>query len=151
MSNGLLLDTNIISIFSPDQKEKPSEEIRTWFREQGEADILYLSAMTIAEIERGMRSLHRRGGTEQAKRLNAWLDFILESFGDRILNVDPVVARIIGALEGAATAKGRHPGLGDVVIAATAKAYGLTVITKSVKHFAPIGVAVDLPAAFRPQ
>lgn len=151
MSNGLLIDTNIISLFSPDQKEKPSDAVKGWFHEQGAADTLYLSAMTIAEIEKGMRSLHRRGGIERAKRLNAWLDFIVESFGDRILNVDPIVARIAGALEDAATAKGRHPGLGDVIIAATAKAYDLTVITANLKHFIPLGVACDLPAVFRPE
>lgn len=150
MSNGLLIDTNIISLFSPDQKEKPSDAVKAWFHEQGAADALYLSAITIAEIEKGMRSLHRRGGIERAKRLNTWLDFIVESFGDRILNVDPIVARIAGALEDAATAKGRHPGLGDVIIAATAKAYNLTVITANLKHFIPLGVACDLPAVFRP-
>ncbi|MFT4001531.1 MAG: hypothetical protein QM684_14930 [Rhizobium sp.] len=78
-----------------------------------------MAAMTVAEIEKGMRSLHRRGGVDRAKRLNAWLDFMLESFRDRILNMDPVVARIVGAIGDAANAKGQHPGLGDVVIAAT--------------------------------
>lgn len=151
MSNGLLIDTNIISLFSPDQTLTPSDAVKGWFHEQGAADALYLSTMTIAEIEKGMRSLHRRGGIERAKRLNAWLDFIVDSFGDRILTVDPVVARIAGALEDAATAKGRHPGLADVIIAATAKAYGLTVITSNLKHFTPLGVAVDLPAVFKYQ
>lgn len=150
MSNGLLIDTNIISLFSPDQKEKPSDAVKAWFHEQGAADALYLSAMTVAEIEKGMRSLHRRGGIERAKRLNAWLNFIVDYYGDRVLNVDPVVARIAGALEDTATAKGRHPGLGDVIIAATAKAYDLTVITANLKHFIPLGVACDLPAVFRP-
>lgn len=150
MSNGLLIDTNIISLFSPDQKEKPSDAVKVWFHEQGAADSLYLSAMTIAEIEKGMRSLHRRGGIERAKRLNAWLDFVVDSFGDRILNIDPIVARIAGALEDAAMAKGRHPGLGDVIIAATAKAYDLTVITANLKHFIPLGVACDLPAVIHP-
>lgn len=150
MSNGLLIDTNIICVFSPDQKEKPSDDVKAWFHEQGEGDTLYLSTMTIAEIEKSTRSLHRRGGTERAKRLNAWLDFIVESFDDRILDVDPIVARIAGALEDAAIAKGRHPGLGDVIIAATAKAYDLTVITANMKHFIPLGVACDLPAIFKP-
>ena len=71
MNNGFLLDTNIISKFSPDQKEKPSETLQAWFRQQGEADALYMSAMTVAEIEKGMRNLQRRGGGERAKRLNA--------------------------------------------------------------------------------
>ena len=150
MSSGFLLDTNIISKFAPG-KTTPSDTVKAWFHEQGEADALYLSAMTISEIEKGMRSLHRRGGADRAMRLNAWLDFIVESFGDRILNVDPVVARIAGVLEDEAESKGRHPGLGDVVIAATARAYDLIVITENLKHFMPLGVPVDLPAAFRPE
>lgn len=145
MNNGFLLDTNIISRFSPDQKEKPSEALRAWFHEQGEANALYMSAMTVAEIERGMRSLHRRGGVDRAKRLNAWLDFMLESFGDRILSMDPIVARIVGAVDDAATAKGQHPGLGDVIIASTARAYDLTVVTENIKHFEPLGVKVERP------
>ncbi|MBY5912817.1 plasmid stabilization protein [Rhizobium leguminosarum bv. trifolii] len=143
-----LLDTNIISKFAPG-KASPSDPVRAWFREQGEADALFLSALSIAEIEKGMRSLHRRGGIERAKRLSAWLDFITDSFGDRILPMDTVVARIVGALEDAAESQGRHPGLGDLIIAATARAYDLTVITENLRHFQPLDVAVDLPAAFR--
>ncbi|MGO7167280.1 type II toxin-antitoxin system VapC family toxin [Rhizobium leguminosarum] len=143
-----LLDTNIISKFAPG-KASPSDPVRAWFREQGEADALFLSALTVAEIEKGMRSLHRRGGIERAKRLSTWLDFVTESFGDRILPMDTVVARIVGVLEDEAESHGRHPGLGDLIIAATARAYDLTVITENLRHFQPLDVAVDLPAAFR--
>ncbi|MGR8922892.1 PIN domain-containing protein [Rhizobium leguminosarum] len=143
-----LLDTNIISKFAPG-KASPSDPVRAWFREQGEADALFLSALTVAEIEKGMRSLHRRGGIERAKRLSVWLDFITDSFGDRILPMDTLVARIVGALEDGAESQGRHPGLGDLIIAATARAYDLTVITENLRHFQPLDVAVDLPAAFR--
>ncbi|MCW1754621.1 type II toxin-antitoxin system VapC family toxin [Rhizobium acaciae] len=143
-----LLDTNIISKFAPG-KVAPSDPVRAWFHEQGEADALFLSALSVAEIEKGMRSLHRRGGIERAKRLSAWLDFITESFGDRILPMDTVVARIVGALEDEAESQGRHAGLGDLIIAATARAYDLTVITENLQHFQPLDVAVDLPAAFR--
>jgi predicted nucleic acid-binding protein len=150
LSSGFLLDTNIISKFAPD-KTAPSDAVRAWFHQQGEADVLYLSAMTISEIEKGMRSLHRRGGFDRAQRLAAWLDFIITSFDDRILNMDPVVARIAGALEDEAESRGRHPGLGDVIIAATARAYDLIVITENLKHFVSLGVPVDLPAAFKPE
>ncbi|OLP57609.1 plasmid stabilization protein [Rhizobium rhizosphaerae] len=149
MNDGLLIDTSVISLLSPDRKEKLSDAVKAWFHEQGAADALYLSAMTIAEIEKGMRSLHCRGGIERAKRLNEWLDLLVDSFADRILTVDPIVARIAGALEDAATAEGRHPGLGDILIAATAKAYGLTVVTANLMHFLPLGVDCDLPAVFR--
>lgn len=147
MSSGFLIDTNIIPLFSPDRKQAPSEAVKVWFREQGNA--IYLSTITLAEIEKGLRSLHRRGGMERAQRLSVWLDSITETFGDRILPVDPVVARIAGALDDSATASGLHPGLGDILVAATAQAYRLTVITANLKHFRPLGVACDFPDAFR--
>lgn len=147
MSNGFLIDTNIISLFSPDRKQAPSEAMRMWFRNEGEG--LYVSAITLAEIEKGLRRLHRRGGFERAQRLSDWLDSITETFGDHILPVDPIVARIAGGLDDAATASGGHPGLADILIAATAKAYGLTVITANLRHFMPLGVACDFPEALR--
>ena len=147
LSSGFLIDTNIISLFSPDRKQAPSEAVKVWFREQSE--VLYVSAITLAEIEKGLRGLHRRGGLERAKSLSVWLDSITETFDDRILPVDPVVARIAGALDDAATASGMHPGLGDILVAATAQAYELTVITANLKHFRPLGVACDFPEAFR--
>lgn len=143
-----LLDTNIISRFAPD-KVPLSDAIRIWFHNQGEADALFLSAMSVSEIEKGIRSLHRRGGTERAKRLSDWLDFIMDSFSDRILPMDTVVARIAGALEDDALSKGHNPGLGDIIIAATARAYDLTVITENLRHFQPLDVSADLPAIFR--
>lgn len=147
MSSGFLIDTNIISLFSPDRKQRPSEVVKVWLREN--EDVLYVSAITLAEIEKGLRSLNRRGGIDRAQRLSAWLDLITETFADHILPVDPVVARIAGGLDDVATASGAHPGLADILIAATGKAYGLTVITANLRHFTPLGVACDFPEAFR--
>ncbi|MBX5147507.1 type II toxin-antitoxin system VapC family toxin [Rhizobium lentis] len=145
-----LLDTNIISKFAPG-KVPPSDPVRAWFHEQGESDALFLSALSVAEIEKGMRSLHRRGGIERAKRLSTWLNSITDTFGDRILPMDTVVARIVGALKDEAESKGCHPDLGDLIIAATARAYDLTVVIENLRHFQPLDVPVDLPAAFRPE
>lgn len=117
--------------------------------QQGEADALFLSAMTVAEVERGLRSLHRRGGLERAKRLSLWLDFITTTFDDRILPMDTVVARIAGFMEDEARGNGQNPGLGDIIIAATARAYDLTVITENLRQFEPLDVPVNLPAFFR--
>lgn len=148
MSNGFLLDTNILSRLAPD-KPLPSEATRTWFHVQGEADTLHLSAMSIAEIQKGIAHLVRKGAVDRAKRLNGWLSSLSENFEDRILPMDVVVARIVGAMEDVANSKGRHPGLGDLIIAATAQAYRLTVITENLKHFVPLGVSADLPAPLR--
>ena len=148
MSNGFLLDTNIISKFAPG-KSAPSTEVRAWFHEQGENDSLYLSAMTIAEIEQGLRSLHRRGAVERASKLQFWLESITEHFGDRVLSMDSIVARLVGALADSASSKGHNPGVSDLIIAATAKAYDLTVITENLKHFSPLAIEVDLPQCVR--
>ena len=149
MTNGFLIDTNIISIFSPDRKLAAWEAARLWFHAQGEAETLYLSAITIAEIEKGLRGLHRRGGLERARRLNGWLDTVVATFSDRILPVDAVVARHLGKLEDASMAKGHHPGLADLIVAATAKAYGLALVTRNVRHFTPLDVDCVLPDALR--
>lgn len=149
LTDGFLLDTNIISIFSPDRKIPVPGSAREWMHEQGEAGTLHLSAVTIAEIEKGLRRLHRRGGVERARRLNGWLDMVVDSFAERILPLDAVVARHLGKLEDAALAKGHHPGLSDLIMAATAKAYGLAVVTRNLKHFAPLTVDCVLPEALQ--
>ena len=143
--SGYLLDTDVISKFAPDRPEI-SSELETWMRRQGEADGLFLSAMTIAEIEKGIRGLERRGSAERSARLRQWLEGILSSFGDRILPMDANVALIVGEIEDDARSRGRHPGLGDIVIAATAKTFGLIVVTENIRHFEPLGVAVERPA-----
>ncbi|WCJ63376.1 type II toxin-antitoxin system VapC family toxin [Agrobacterium tumefaciens] len=148
MSNGFLLDTNIISRFAPD-KPIPSEATRTWFHVQGEADALYLSAMTVAEIQKGIGYLVRKGAVDRANRLNGWLSSLTGNFGDRILPMDVAVARVAGAMEDVANSKGRHPGLADLIIAATAQVYNLTVTTENLKHFIPLGIQVNLPASLQ--
>jgi toxin FitB len=142
--SGYILDTNVISKFAPD-RPAPAEELKAWMREQGEADLLYLSAMTLAEIEKAIRSLQRRGSTEKASRLRQWLEGIIASFDDRILPMDIAVALAAGGIEDEAAVQGRHPGLGDVIIAATAKSRGLTVVTENIRHFEPLGGAAERP------
>jgi predicted nucleic acid-binding protein len=142
--SGFLLDTNVISKFAPD-KPMPSAALQTWMVEQGATDALYLSAMTISEVEKGLRQLHRKGATARSIRLHQWLESIVTMFDDRILSFDTTVARIAGAIEDAAIGKGRHPGQADVIIAATAEAYGLTVVTENMKHFGLLGVKIERP------
>lgn len=63
--------------------------------------------------------------------------------------MDIVVALTVGEIEDEAVGKGRHPGLGDVIIAATAKSFDLIVVAENIQHFEPLGVAVELPAGSR--
>jgi len=141
---GYLLDTNVISKFAPD-RPAPSTALVNWMREKGETDELFLSVMTIAEIRKGIKSLGRRGSTKKAANLQRWFDGILSTFDDRILFMDVAIALAAGEIEDLATSVGHAPGLGDVIIAATAQANGLIVVTENIRHFQPLGIGVEAP------
>jgi len=125
--------------------DKPvlEQHVKDWLRAQ--ADALYLTAVTIAEIEQGICKLRRTGGIERAMRLSEWLDTVLDNLGDRILAFDGRVGRVAGALSDRAQAAGRHPGFADVAIAATAMSHDLMLLTRNGKHFAPLGVTFADP------
>lgn len=102
------------------------------------ADHLYISAVTVAEIEAGIARAVRIGATTKAERLRHWLDAIEHFYAGRILPFDIEAARAAGAILDRARA--HDPGFEDIAIAATAAAHGLTVLTANERHFAPLGV-----------
>ena len=143
MSFRYLLDTSVLSLMAPGRSAlKP--ELSDWLRRR--ADALYLSAVTIAEIEQGICKLRRTGGTERADRLTDWLNALLTTSSNRILPLDGQVGREAGVLSDRALAIGRHPGFADIAIAATASVHGLVLLTQNGRHFAPLGVPVIDPA-----
>ena len=131
-----LLDTNIISEF---QKSQPNEGVLHWVAEHDESE-LYLSVITVMEIEIGVRRLERRDA-ERAHRLQHWLDgAVLEAFQGRILPIDLEVARrcVFNHVPDPAPER-------DALIAATASTHGLTVVTRNEKDFRRLGVPVLNP------
>lgn len=137
MTPDYLLDTSIISLLAPDRPEL-SQDFAKWI--ESRQDRLFLSAITILEIEQGINKLMRAGGRARADRLAEWLNAILDDFGDRVLVIDANVARVAGAMSDAAIAAGEHPGLADVLIGATAKAHSALVLTRNGRHFAALRV-----------
>jgi predicted nucleic acid-binding protein len=135
--SGHLLDASVISELAPDRTAR-REVLADWLRAHGEA--LFVPVIAVAEIEQGIAKLHRKGDEERAVRLSAWLDRLVDGFGERVLAVDAIVARRAGAISDVATAAGDHPGLADVLIAATAAVHGLAVATRNTRHFEPLGV-----------
>lgn len=107
---------------------------------QARSEALYLSVVTLAEIERGIRKLYRSGGSARADRLEIWLQDTIQTFGANILGIDVVLAREIGALSDVAFARGRNPGFEDVAIAATARSRAFTLLTRTLRHFQPLDV-----------
>jgi toxin FitB len=140
---GCLLDTSVISEVAPGRQNHLSQAVADWFVAHDER--LFLPTMAVAELSQGIAKLRRSGGVDRANRLDFWLNGLIEQFGDRILPLDPPVARLAGQMSDAAIAIGRHPGFADIAIAATAQHHGLTLLTRNLKHFQPLGVACADP------
>ncbi len=141
---GYLLDTNILSVLSPTAAQI-SPSFLNWLEQTEARDELFLSVVTIHEIERGIGLLERKGATAKAGNLRLWLDGLILTYGGKILPIDSNVAKISGLLEANAAANGHHPGMADALIAGTAKAHGLTVVTRNVKHFEPFQIDLFVP------
>ncbi|MBV9431704.1 MAG: PIN domain-containing protein, partial [Hyphomicrobiales bacterium] len=103
---------------------------------------LFISAVTVAEIEDVIAKTRREGATRKSRNLAAWLRALIHLYGNRILPFDTPAARIAGALSDRARSQGQAPGLSDIIIAATAKHHGLVVLSRNTRHFAPLGVSV---------
>ncbi|RLP09682.1 type II toxin-antitoxin system VapC family toxin [Propionibacterium australiense] len=133
-----LLDTNVVSeLRKPARRADP--HVRSWVASRRPSD-LYLSVITILEVERGIASLDRRDHI-QAQRLQSWLDEqLLDAFAGRILPIDLAAARRAARLHVPDPRPER-----DALIAATATVNGLTVVTRNTRDFAVLGVAVVNP------
>ena len=136
---GFLIDTNILSHLAPGRKQA-NPGVLSWVRERGNEGEIWISAMSVAEIDQGVRKLQRRGDAARAELLGGWLEELVYVFGEQVLPMDTSVARHLGRLSELVTAKGRHPGLADLVIAATAAAYDLTLVTDNTRHFELLGL-----------
>jgi predicted nucleic acid-binding protein len=134
--SGFLLDTSIISELAPGRLV--ADGLPEWLRANRSS--IFMPVVAVIEIEKGISRLTRAGGSRRAEQLSQWLDRILETFTERVLSLDVITARRAGAMSDEARAKGRDPGLADVMIAAIADIHGLTVATRNLRHFAPLGV-----------
>jgi predicted nucleic acid-binding protein len=131
-----LVDTNIISA-----RHQPA--ILAWM--EAATDRLYLSAITIAEIDSGIAKKRREGAVRQTAMLDEWRQLIVHLYGDRILPFDLVVAAIAGRMIDDSRALGLAPGFADIAIAATAEANGLVLLTRNIRHFERLGITLINP------
>ena len=129
------LDTVVLSEM---RKRQIDRNVRQWMSDRS-AQPLFVSTVTIGEIERGVEAV-RSSDPAFAATLADWLEETIGLYGDRILSVDIAIARLWGRL---AARLGHHNV--DLLIAATALEHGLIVATRNVRHFLPTGVAVENP------
>jgi predicted nucleic acid-binding protein len=141
-----LLDTNIVSLFDPRRSAEATPVIE-WLRAHD--PLLYLSTITLTEIEAGILKLRRERKEARAKQLALLRDGLIADFGDRLLPLDVEVALAVARIAEAArpTVIERT----DLIIAATASVHGLAVLTRNVRHFVPTGVPVIDPTQALPK
>jgi predicted nucleic acid-binding protein len=127
-----LLDTNVVSELRKGRKAQLG--VRTWA--QGlPASSLYLSVISILELEIGILLIARRN-RRQGEILRTWMDrHVLPTFSDHILPVDTAVAQRCAALHVPDPRSDR-----DALIASTALVHGLIVATRNTNDFQPMGV-----------
>lgn len=132
-----LLDTNVLSELR--RRERTHPRVAAW-ADAVHATDLFLSAITVLEIEAGTLMLARRDEAQGAV-LRAWIDGkVLPAFEGRILPVDTAVAQRCARLHVPDPRAER-----DALIAATALVHGLQVVTRNVADFQPMGVALLNP------
>jgi hypothetical protein len=138
-----LVDTNVISATA--RSRTVALALLEWMDTHSAS--LFLSTVTVAEIEDGIAKLLREGARRKSADLAAWLEAVLHLYGNRILPFDVATARVAGAIADRARGRGQMPGFADIIIAATAHHHGLTILSRNLRHFEPIGVAVIDPFA----
>jgi predicted nucleic acid-binding protein len=134
-----LLDTCVISAFRKPQ-ENPS--LVEWISGVDESD-LYLSAITIGELERGVSRLPE---SKKKAAVSEWVRHaVTNRFGNRILPIDAAVAACWGEMTGALEKQGKTLPILDALIAATAITADCTVVTRNIKDFADCGIRLLNP------
>lgn len=134
-----LLDTCVISELI---KPKPEKAVLDWLGSQSE-ERLYLSVLTLGELEKGIAKVNdeRRG-----EKLRRWVDQDLQQrFAGRWLDVDGAVARRWGHLQGQAEQSGRKMPVIDGLIAATALHFGFAVVTRNTLDLLASGASIVNP------
>ena len=139
-----LLDTNVLSEMRKASRTKPSSakmdrRVEKWVNNVS-ADQLYLSVVSILELERGFHLLKQKDPA-QAEVIRAWVrSRVLPGFDGRILVVDLAIAQRCAALLLPSPIEYR-----DSLIAATALVHEMTVVTRNVCHFERTGAALLNP------
>ena len=132
-----ILDTNVISELR--KAKKTHLNVKKWAEAFPSAS-LYISVISVLELEIGILLLQRRD-KEQGAILREWMDrYVLPTFSDRILAIDTAVAQRCATLHVPNPHSDR-----DALIAATALVHGLTVATRNVADFERTGVGVVNP------
>jgi len=137
-----ILDTNVISELRRAGQGNADENVVSWAKSV-DATGLYISVITVLEIEAGILQVERRD-TKQATILRNWFEgHVLKAFEHRILPIDEAIARRCAKLHVPDPKSER-----DALIAASALVHGMTVVTRNTRDFDQTGVRLLDPWKF---
>lgn len=131
-----LLDSNVLAELRKGPRANPS--VMAWFASTDEAE-LFTSVLVLGEARRGVESIRRRDRVA-AQALEQWLLRLRETFADRVLPVDDIIAERWGALN----VPDPVPAV-DGLLAATALVHDLTLVTRNVRDVERTGVRLYDP------
>lgn len=126
-----LLDTNVVSESRRGRRGDPG--VVAWSASVAITD-LYISALVLGELRKGIAMSRRRQDYIQAENLDAWLRSLIQVFGNRILPIDAVIADAWGEMYAI-----RNVPIVDGLLAATAKVHNLTLVTRNISHVQGLG------------
>lgn len=129
-----LIDTCVISEIA---RPFPEKKVLAWLKTVP-SERLFLSVVTIGEIQKGIAKLAR---SKRKTKLAEWLNTLLEDYQDRILPIDLRVAETWGEMQALAEKKGGPSSTIDGLIAAIARANGMMLVTRNESDFE----ACDIP------
>jgi hypothetical protein len=131
-----VLDTNVVSELRKAKARKADPNVTAWAAAVP-ASGLFVAAITILELDTGVRLVEHRDAAQGAV-LRTWMDHhVMPAFAGRVLAFDTAVARRCAPLHVPDPRSDR-----DAMIAATALVHGMTVVTRNVAHFAGTAVPV---------
>ena len=134
--SGYLLDTNVVSEMR--KGDRANATVVRWFEEHAEEEF-WLSVLVVGELRRGVELVGRRDPVT-ADVLRTWLDSTVDSYVDRILPITLDIAQRLA-----------HLGVPDPIpftdglLAATALAHGLTLVTRNTADVVKTGVSLANP------
>ena len=132
-----LIDTNIISELRKGQRCNAG--VAAWYTGVTE-DELFICALTLGEIRKGIELLRQRSDVEQAYIYERWIQEVIKKFSQRILPIDPDVANAWGVMNAI-----RPVPVVDGLLAATAKAHNKILVTRNISDVEGLGVELLNP------
>lgn len=134
-----LLDTCIISELI---KPQSNEKVIQWIQQVNESN-LYISVLTLGEIEKGITKLP---DSTRKSNLKQWIEIdLINRFEGKILDINHIVSRYWGKLQGELEIQGNPIPIIDGLIASTALVHNLTLVTRNTKDFEKSNVPIVNP------